>query len=242
MPQTDWRALAQGLTQSLGLRNPPLAITFTDRLPAGVERFEEPVPAPYPDGRTGRVPAGCVFWMKGMERTFATAPEDHFNCSVGSVTHGLKTLGEVMGNEDVKALLESGWVSPQEAMGLPFVPKRHAHVLYGPLAEAGMEPDVVLLLLNPFQAMVLHDAFPETVFAGKPQCHIVPIAREQKKIAISTGCMLSRVRTGMSPGELTCTLPASRLAEIVKALQARQKANAAVANYASQDGQRFKRA
>ena len=59
--------------------------------------FDEPMPAPLPDGRTGRVPAGCVFWMKAADRTFGTVAEDHGNCSVGSLTHGFKTLDEVGG-------------------------------------------------------------------------------------------------------------------------------------------------
>jgi len=42
-----------------------------------------------------------VFWMKAADRTFGTVAEDHGNCSVGSVTHGFKTLDEVAGNSDV---------------------------------------------------------------------------------------------------------------------------------------------
>ena len=90
---------------------PPLAITFSDAPLDGVAPFDEPMPEPLPDGRTGRVPAGCVFWMKAADRTFGTVAEDHGNCSVGSLTHGFKTLDEVAGNSDVAALLETGWVT-----------------------------------------------------------------------------------------------------------------------------------
>ena len=57
--------------------------------PPGIDRFDAPMAAATGDGRRGRVPAGCVFWVHGAERAFATVPEDHGNCSVGSVTHGL---------------------------------------------------------------------------------------------------------------------------------------------------------
>ena len=87
--------------------------------------------------------------------------------------------------------------------------------------------------------MVMHDAFSDIAFEGKPQCHIIPIAKEQDKLAISTGCMLSRIRTGMSPDELTCTIPANRLGEVVEKLEGRQRANAAVGAYANQDLRRF---
>ena len=93
---TDWTSLATSLTESLRL---------------GVAPFDDPIAAPAADGRTGRVPAGCVFWMKGVDRTFSTVAEDHANCSVGSVTHGFKTLEEVAGQSDVATLLESGWVT-----------------------------------------------------------------------------------------------------------------------------------
>lgn len=63
--------------------------------------FDAPMPESMPDGRTGKVPAGCVFWMKATDRSFTTAPEDHANCSVGSLTHGLLSLQEAAGRADV---------------------------------------------------------------------------------------------------------------------------------------------
>ena len=45
--------------------------------------------------------------------------------------------------------------------------------------------------------MVLSDAVPGLRIEGKPQCHIVAIAKEQGEVAASVGCALSRVRTGM---------------------------------------------
>lgn len=236
----NWPLLGEQLSQVLGLNHAPLAITFSPDIPPGIPLHDGKPPPPGADGRTGKVPAGCVFWMHAADRTFATASEDHYNCSVGSVTHGLKTLEEVMDNEDVQGLLECEWVTAEEAMQLPVIKDRHAYVIYGPLAGATIDPDVILLRINAFQAMVLHDAYPgELVIEGKPQCHIIPIAREQNEVAISTGCMLSRVRTGMPPDEMTCAIPADRLDEVIDTLQARQKANSAVGAYANEDGRRF---
>ena len=239
MTTSNWPDLAGKLSKVLGLKHAPLAITFTNELPAAVAAHDGSMPDPSGDGRTGRVAAGCVFWMHAADRTFSTVPEDHFNCSVGSVTHGLKSLEEVMANEDVQGILESEWVTPEEAMQLPVVQTRHNYVVYGPLADTPLEPDVVFLRINAFQSMVIHDAYGDIAFEGKPQCHIIPIAKEQQRLAISTGCMLSRIRTGMSPDELTCTVPAGQLAEVVDRLEARRSANAAVGAYANQDLQRF---
>ena len=88
MPQ-NWTELADRLVKVLHLSSAPVAITFAASPPLGIDRFDAPMPPATEDGRRGRVPAGCVFWIHGAERAFATVPEDHGNCSVGSVTHGL---------------------------------------------------------------------------------------------------------------------------------------------------------
>lgn len=234
-----WTALSTELALLLKLRFPPLAITFSVEAPAGVKPFDSPMPEPAEDGRTGRVPAGCVFWIEGVARTFTTEPPDHGNCSVGSLTHGLRTLEEIAGNSDVAAMLESGWVTMDMVPQIPTVAARPKFITYGPLAETPIDPDVVFLRLNPKQAMMLSDALPEIRFEGKPQCHIIPIAKEQNEVAISVGCMLSRVRTGMSNNEMSCAIPAGRLGEVVERLKTHATADNAVAAYASSDAQRF---
>lgn len=240
MKNNNWKDLAHSLNKILGLQHAPIAITFSKEAPANVSPFEAEMPAPSGDGRTGKVSAGCVFWMESEDKTFTTVPEDHYNCSVGSVTHGLKKLEDVLKNEDVQGILECEWVTPEEAMSLPVVKEQPDYITYGPLVDTPVAPDVVLLRLNAFQAMVIHDAFGEMPIVGKPQCHIIPMAKEDDQIAISTGCTLSRVRTGMSPEEMTCAIPARRLAEVVEKLERRKEANSAVAAYANKDMQRFK--
>jgi uncharacterized protein (DUF169 family) len=239
MPSKDWAQLSKQLAKVLGLQHAPIAISFSQAAPAGVGAYQGDMPEPSGDGRTGKVPAGCVFWIKAENQTFTTIPEDHYNCSVGSVTHGLKSLADVMQNEDVQGILAAEWVTPEEAMQLPAVQERPNYITYGPLADTPIDPDVVLLRINAFQGMVIHDGFGEMPVVGKPQCHIIPLAKEQDQIAMSTGCMLSRIRTGMSPDEMTCTIPAARLEEVIDRLEARRQANAAVAAYANQDKRRF---
>ena len=235
----DYQVYASQLSSTLGLKNMPLAITFSHEAPAGIDAYDTPMPEPTADGRTGRVPAGCVFWVKAKDRTFTTIAEDHGNCSVGSMTHGLKTLEEVANKSDVACLVDAGWVSPEMFPQIPVVKGAPKHVTYGPLAETPIEPDVVLLRLNGKQAMVLSDAIPEIAFQGKPQCHIIAMAKEQGQVAISVGCMLSRVRTGMPSNEMTCAIPALRLKEVMQKLRGACKADKAVAAYASEDSKRF---
>jgi uncharacterized protein (DUF169 family) len=241
-PTQDWAQLATNLSDALGLGAPPIAITFSDARPDGVEPFDEPMPAPTPDdGRTGRVAAGCVFWIKAADRAFSTVTDDHGNCSVGSLTHGFKTLDEVAGNSDVAALLETGWVTMDVVPQIPTVRAKPGAVSYGPLAETPFDPDVVLLRVNGRQLMVLSDAVPGLRIEGKPQCHIVAVAKEDGDVVASVGCALSRVRTGMSVNEMTCAIPAARLAGLVETIQRNAVADTAVARYAAQDARRFDR-
>lgn len=237
----DWPALAAALDEELSLESAPIAITFTasDTAPEGVSHYAGAMPDPTPDGRTGKVPAGCVFWIKATDQTFTTTAEDHGNCSVGGMTHGFKTLDEVANNSDVAALLETGWVTLDVVPHIPVVTQRPTFVTYGPLAQTPVDPDVVLLRLNPKQVMVMHDALPDMRLEGKPQCHIIAIAKEQNEVAASVGCMLSRVRTGLPNGQMTCAIPALRLADVIDCLRTTSVADKAVAAYAAEDARRF---
>jgi uncharacterized protein (DUF169 family) len=238
--ERDWRNLAERLSASLRPTVPPIAITFSAAPPSGVDRFDDPLPPPGPDGRTGRVSAGCVFWTRATDRTFTTVPEDHGNCSVGSLTHGLVPLERLEGRADVEALVASQWVPPDALSTLPVVSGNPGAVTYGPLAETPVEPDVVLVRLTGRWLMTLFDAVPDLRVEGKPQCHILALAREHQEVAASVGCMLSRVRTGMASTEVSCAIPAARLAEVVESLERVGEADAAVAAYAGEDARRFR--
>ena len=234
-----WSELSQRLTAALHLTTPPVAITFGADAPSGVDPFSAPMPDPTPDGRTGRVPAGCVFWMHGASETFSTVPADHGNCSVGSYTHGMIPLEEAATHSDVGALVESGWVTPEMFPAIPAVSEKPNYVTYGPLQDTPLDPDVVLLRVNPKQLMVLSDALPGLRVEGKPQCHIVAIAKEAGAPAASVGCMLSRTRTGMASTESTCALPAATLDDSVTRIEQTAAIDATVAGYAREDAERF---
>ena len=239
MTREEYARLNDELCAFLGLDVKPIAIAFAGGDDAPAPRFRSTMPVPGADGRTGGVPAGCVFWMLATDAEFATTAADHANCSVGSVTHGFKRLDEVAGAGDVAALLDAGWVSPEAVGNIPAVAARPNYVVYAPLGRNSVEPDVIFLRLNGKQLMMLHEAFPELRFEGKPQCHIIPLAKENGVVAVSSGCMLSRVRTGMSNNEVTCAIPARLLGEAVRRLRTVREADLRVAAYASEDAKRF---
>lgn len=238
--ERDWRNLAERLSTALRPSAPPIAITFSTDPPGGVDRFDDPLPPPTPDGRTGRVSAGCVFWVKATDRTFTTVPEDHGNCSVGSLTHGLVALEQLEGRDDVQALVASHWVPPDALSSLPVVSGHPGAVTYGPLAETPIDPDLVLVRLTGRWLMTLFDAVRGLRVEGKPQCHILALAREHQQVVVSVGCILSRTRTGIPSTDVTCAIPAGRLTEVVESLERVGAADAAVATYAGEDARRFR--
>jgi uncharacterized protein (DUF169 family) len=242
MMEANLAGLAHELSSLLKLAVPPIGIAFRpEGAAADAPRYPSDPPPPTADGRTGAVPAGCFFWFQAVDRVFSTLAEDHANCSVGSYTHGFKTLGEAATKADTAALFEVGWVTEADVPGIAHVEARPGAIVYGPLADMPVAPDVVFLRLNAKQAMVLDDALGRVRFEGKPQCHVVAIAKEQGDVAVSVGCMLSRVRTGMSNNEMTCAIPIARLEEVVAKLRRNAEIERTVAVYAAQDAARFGR-
>jgi hypothetical protein len=227
----DWAGLAGRLDATLHPTAPPVAITFSAEAPAGVAAFDDPIPPASPDGRTGRVPAGCVFWMKAVDRTFSTVAPDHANCFI--------SLEEAATKGDVAALLDSGWVTMDMVPQIPLVSEKPGAITYGPLADTPIDPDVVLLRLSARALMRLSDALPGLRIEGKPQCHIVAAAKEHGDVVASVGCALSRVRTGMPATDNTCAVPAARLPEVVEALERTAATDSIVARYAAEDARRF---
>jgi uncharacterized protein (DUF169 family) len=179
-----------------------------------------------------------VFWVDASDRTLTTYAADHANCSVGSLTHGFRTLDEVADNDDVQALLQSGWVDTTSVTSLPVVAPRTTSVVYRPLAEAPTTPDVVLIRTNARGLMTIKGAVPDLPVEGKPQCHIVAMAKNGT-IAASVGCALSRARTGMRVDELTCAFPGTALPALIDDLEHHAALDTRMAQYAGADARRF---
>jgi uncharacterized protein (DUF169 family) len=239
MSAENFSDLAHRLTIALRLETAPIAIAFSNRAgdapPFGATR-----PPPNEAGRTGAVPAGCVFWMKATDRTFSTSASDHANCSVGSYTHGLIDLATAATRDDVAAVLAAGWVDEAAVTQLPHVRARPESITYGPLAECVALPDVVLIRVDGLGLMGLHGAIRDLRVEGRPQCHIVALAKEEGAVAASVGCALSRARTGMPSEQMTCAIPGTRLREVVGWLESTVALDRTMANYAAGDAKRFR--
>lgn len=212
-----YAAVNEGLSSLLALHHAPVAVSFLDE-----DRRADAAAA---------APAGCCFWAPAEHHTIVTRRADHAGCSVGSYVHGLLPLDEAEKASDVAALVASAWVTPVDLASVPVLDRSPETIVYEPLASAE-RADVVLFRVDPRALMALQGAVPEMTLTPKPQCQIVARAAAGE-VAVSPGCAVSRVRTGLPEGELTVAVPAAQLDDIIARLRVSVRADGAVAQYAA---------
>src|SRR5262249_12463770 len=165
-----------------------IAISFSERIPAGVNSFD------------GVVPAGCVFWQLAATRTFATSTKDHELCSIGVHTHHM-TQASASHQDELKQALEAmsrlDYVAEEEGGAKPVVRREVKHVIYGPLADFPIDPEVVLLFAHARQGLILSEAAARVdkdvpPAMGQPACAVVPQVLNQGYAAMSLGCCGAR--------------------------------------------------
>lgn len=224
---TDYQGIENRLTEQLNLERRPIAITFRETPPPGVPKF------------TGSEPSGCSFWRLAAEgRTFYTVASDHYNCPIGSFTHNISLpperaheLDEVLG-----FMTKIGYVRMEEIPAIPRLPSAPGAIIYAPLGETPLDPDVVLLSGRPGKVMLLEEAAirarvtSQTHVLARPTCMALPAALAHGLVA-STGCIGNRVYTGLDDGEMYVAIPGKDLHLVADQIQTIGAANATLFEY-----------
>ncbi len=223
-----WQQLEREIAAVVKLGQRPVAVAFLDAEPEGIKRFE------------GTQPSGCSFWRLAAEgSTFYTVPENHFNCAVGAYTHNIPLSPERENEtaQTLKMMFELGYVQPEEVPQIPRLAKAPKAVLYTPLGEAPVTPDVVLFACKPAGAMLLQEAANRAGVGsgapalGRPTCMALPASLQHGAIT-SLGCIGNRVYTGLGEDELYVVLRGTDLAKVAAALKTIGSANVALQDYA----------
>src|ERR1700675_30122 len=110
----NWMELETRIAAAIHLARRPIAVTFRDAAPAGVEKFD------------GSEPSSCSFWrLAASGRVFYTVPENHFNCAVGAYTHNipLSAEREKETGETLKFMFDLGYLKPEEVPQIPRLAK-----------------------------------------------------------------------------------------------------------------------
>jgi uncharacterized protein (DUF169 family) len=223
----DYRGIHQTLVSSLGLERPPVAIAFRDTIPAGVAKLE------------GAQPSSCSFWRLAAEgRTFYTVPGDHHNCPVGSYTHNIplppEREPELM--QTLSLMSEIGYIRMEEVPGVPRLPQTPGAIVYSPLADAPVEPDVVLISGQPGRLMLLQEAATRaqqsaSPMLGRPTCMAIPASVAGTAVVASLGCVGNRIYTGLADDAFYTVVSAKALESIAAQLGTIVAANATLAEY-----------
>jgi uncharacterized protein (DUF169 family) len=182
------RTLATDLMTALELSLPPIAISFCDVAPPGIASFDR------------MVPAGCSFWQEAATRTFVTSVKDHEQCAIGVHTHNLlprspSYQGELQ--EVLQAMNGLDYVREEEVAAIPVLRREVKHVVYGPLGQFPLEPEVALLFAHGRQGLILSEAVARVEKGsppamGRPACAIVPQVINSGRAATSLGCCGAR--------------------------------------------------
>jgi uncharacterized protein (DUF169 family) len=223
----DYPAMERQLSEGLQLEHRPVAIAFREEPPPGVPRF------------IGAEPSGCSFWrLAGAGRTFYTVPSDHYNCPVGSYTHQIALPPERAHElEQVVGFMTSiGYIRMEEVPGIPRLPSTPGAIIYSPLAETPVDPDVVLFWGRPGSMMLLQEAAlrggvaPQMTTLARPTCMALPAALGGGMVA-STGCIGNRVYTGIDESEFYVAVAGRDLGRVVEQVETIRTANAALLKY-----------
>ncbi len=223
----DYKSLENQFQQILNLSRRPVAVAFRAEIPKGAEQF------------SGTEPSGCSFWRLAAEgRTLSTVPSDHYNCPVGSYTHNIP-LPEARANE-LPAILGTmtslGYLKMEEVPGIPVLPQTPKNIVFAPLGDTPVDPDVVLFAAEARKIMLLEEAAiragvaSNLPFLARPTCMAIPAAMAHGMVT-SAGCIGNRTYTDIGDGELYAVVPGRALEQIAGELETVASANLALAQY-----------
>jgi uncharacterized protein (DUF169 family) len=215
---------SDAFSRFLGLGTRPVAITFSEEKPAGLDR-------------AGLEPAGCGYWRRAAEGdSFYTEASDHFECPIGAHTHGVevpesrkKELEEMLGQ-----MCDLDYISMSEVGGIPRLERPLRYATYAPLDRIEQTPDVVLFKGNARDLMLLSEAAlaagvaGESPALGRPTCAVIPAALQSGKTAASFGCIGNRVYTASRDEDAYFAVPGNALAAVAEKLAIIAKANKAL--------------
>jgi uncharacterized protein (DUF169 family) len=220
--------LQDSLQQLLGTVAEPVAVTFCNAPPAGVERI------------TTAAPAGCSYWKLAADgAVFYTAADDHLNCPIGAYTHGAElppeTQGELQGM--IQKMVGIQYLRMEEVPGIPHRMQKLKCVVYAPLSKVQGTPDVVLVRGTARQIMLVVEAanakslMSDFPVMGRPACAVIAAAVDAGKAATSLGCIGNRVYTELPDGEFYVAVPGQALGATIEALQTIVAANSELEQY-----------
>ena len=213
---TELTAIARELTDGLGLARPPVQVTYLDAPPKGV--------AEHPGGS----PSVCTFFAEGQKKAFWVNLQGHEACEIGAFVLGVAPEGDVGRRlmATVGAMQKEGYLAPGDEAKIPRNATAPKYVAYGPLGSLPVAPTNVLMFAKPRSAMLAMEASGQPVpVNGRPMCAVVPTLNHGAPVAVSVGCIGSRVYTQMGDDQMVVGVRGDYLEEFAKRLRTIRHAN-----------------
>lgn len=223
--------IAQRLTNAFELQSPPVALTFVDREPSDIAVA------------THIRPSACSFWRDAEHSTFFASADAHMHCPLGAMVMGFTLPAETHGKlgDLVTMMCDCSYLDITEADKVPAMAGPREGIVYGPLAQHPMAPDLVLMWLSPKQAMLYNEAAGTASWAtappivtGRPGCAALPLASADGVATMSFGCTGMRTFTEVADDRMLSVVPRTRLETFTDAVENIKKANISMSNYYQQ--------
>ena len=223
----NYASIERALTEAFELKRRPIAISFRETAPAGVEKY------------AGTQPSSCSFWrLAAQGKAFYTVPGDHYNCAVGAHTHNIELPKERAGELDQTVILmtQIQYIRMEEIPGFARLPKTPGAIVYAPLGDTPVDPDVVLFLGRPARISLLLEAATragvsaKTPFLGRPTCSALAATLRGGAI-VSPACIGNRVYTDLGDDELYATIRGEDLARVAAEAKTIAAANQQLSDY-----------
>jgi len=223
----SYSQLANKLSTSLRLRQAPVAVSFSDSIPARMKAHD------------GRVPAGCRFWQDAATSAFATSSADHNLCAIGIHTHNLQPSPAQQADlmDALKVFADLSYVRPEDVAAIPVLKSQPQIVIYSPLASCTVAPEVVVLFVDAGQTLLLSEATQQVEnqnapAMGRPACAVIPQVANTGVAALSLGCCGARAYLDVLTDDIAIfAIPGSKLEAYVQRIDALAGANAVLAKF-----------
>lgn len=139
----------------------------------------------------------------------------------------------------LKIFGELQYVTERDLPQIPVLQSRPKHVIYAPLAETPLPPDVVLLFVDASQTLILAEAAQQVdsqvaPAMGRPACAVIPQVMNTGRAALSLGCCGARAYLDvLTEGVALFAIPGARLEAYADRIAALAEANAVLSRFHS---------
>ena len=225
--ESNYPQLAATLAATLDLQHSAVALCFTETIPPGL------------GAHNGRVAAGCRFWQDAATNAFATSAIDHSMCSIGVYTHNLPSsaAATVDLRDALKVFGDLDYVRAQDVAAIPVLKIQPAYVVYSPLDQTPLPPDVVVLFVNARQTLILSEATQQVEdqnppAMGRPACAVIPQVMNTGRAALSLGCCGARAYLDVLTDDVAVfAIPGAKLEAYTRRIEVLAKANGVLSKF-----------